>query len=666
MMEEKEYIYIIDDNQFGELTNACQYIETGIYDDVIRWVKPCKETKVEDFKDAACICYHSSLSINDNGKWKSASILLSDLEDMVGDIPLVKYSKGCSLVNFEREFHVVYEMPKELFYRRLKLFIQHYKDSADIDLNLLLDDQINMSAPDNIVVFGKKEKFSNCYLLKEANNCKYYQIIVDTNIDVVIKSSLDLTTDTIIIDLDEYGIRGMQLAFTLRLMCPQLKHAILSRIIGVTDQPISDFYRYFPYSQILQTEGFALCQIEDLDATLTNTVVLTCETYESGFLNRIHVKEDATYGHHSLANEWGLMALNRFVSKDPNRISEILRKAEMNLFFRYSIIKNLDIRDVLEDTSDNDKKDTNLIPKQEKQKGGKYLLIDDKGNEGWKEVLKCCVRDVEAFDVHDKETASYNALPKAIRDKLKEGYYDVIFLDLRLMACEENKDLNVMEFSGMKVLQGIKQANPGNQVIIFTASSKSWNLKALIDNGADEYYLKESPLFHFSKEESRENAKHLVKTIGYCYCRSYLRKSYKLVEGIKEKINASPRLNGNNRKETIAQLDMAFHQLLKITGTNNQDSFAYTFVAFEFVIPLLCKHLSAVGSNTPKKFEDLINTQLATSNTKLIYDGKQMIQARNAYMHGNKIALKSNFSFVFHEEGILKILKLLDKVSQLL
>ena len=466
--------------------------------------------------------------------------------------------------------------------------------------------------------------------------------------------------------MDEYGIRGMQLAFTLRLMCPQLKHAILSRIIGVTDQPISDFYRYFPYSQILQTEGFALCQIEDLDATLTNTVVLTCETYESGFLNRIHVKEDETYGHHSLANEWGLMALNRFVSKDPNRISEILRKAEMNLFFRYSIIKNLDIRDVLEDTSDNDKKDTNLIPKQEKQKGGKYLLIDDKGNEGWKEVLKCCVRDVEAFDVHDKETASYNALPKAIRDKLKEGYYDVIFLDLRLMACEENKDLNVMEFSGMKVLQGIKQANPGNQVIIFTASSKSWNLKALIDNGADEYYLKESPLFHFSKEESRENAKHLVKTIGYCYCRSYLRKSYKLVEGIKEKINASPRLNGNNRKETIAQLDMAFHQLLKITGTNNRDSFAYTFVAFEFVIPLLCKHLSAVGSNTPKKFEDLINTQLATSNTKLIYDGKQMIQARNAYMHGNKIALKSNFSFVFHEEGILKILKLLDKVSQLL
>ena len=419
-------IYIIDDNQYGELSKACGYIETGIYNDVVRWVKPSKETKVEDFHDVACICYHSSLAIKENGVWKQASMLLTDIEDLMEEIPLVKYSKGCTTIDYDEKLQIIYGMPKETFYKRLKHFVQHYKKVGKVDLEIFSNDYLETSSPNNIVVFGNEENLSSSQLLKQANKCEFYNIDDDKDID------------------------------------------------------------------------------------------------------------------------------------------------------------------------------------------------------------------------------------------------DIIFLDLRLMACEENKDLKVMEFSGMKVLQGIKQANPGNQVIIFTASSKSWNLKALIDNGADEYYLKESPLFHFSKEESRENAKHLVKTIGYCYRRSYLRKSYKLVEGIKEKINASPRLNENNRKETIAQLDMAFHQLLKITGTNNRDSFAYTFVAFEFVIPLLCKHLSAVGSNTPKKFEDLINTQLATSDTKLIYDGKQMIQARNAYMHGNKIALKSNFSFVFHEEGILKILKLLDEVSQLL
>lgn len=665
-MNGNKMIYIIDDNQYGELSKACGYIEAGIYNDVVRWVKPSKETKVEDFHDAACICYHSSLAIEENGVWKQASMLVAGIEDLMDEIPLVKYSKGCTAIDYDEGSQIIYGMPKETFYKRLKHFVQHYKNVGKVDLEIFSKDYLETSSPNNIVVFGNEENLSSSQLLKQANECEFYAIDDDKDIDDIIISTIDSNTDTIILDLDEYAKHGIQLAFTTRLMCEQLRKAVLARIIGVTEQSIDSFYRYFPYSQILQTEGFAICSIEDLDSCLANTPLLTCDTFESGFLDRINIKEYATYGHHSLANEWGLMALNRFVSKDTNCISEILRKAEKNMFFRYSVIKNMDIRDVLEDTFDNEKKDANLIPKQDKQKGGKYLLIDDKGNEGWKEVLMCCVRDVEAFDVHDKETASYNAIPQDLRDKLKEGFYDVIFLDLRLMACEENKDLNVMDFSGMKVLQGIKQANPGNQVIIFTASSKSWNLKALIDNGADEYYLKESPLFHFSKEESKENAKHLVKTIGYCYRRSYLRKSYKLVEGIKEKINASPRLNENNKKETIAQLDMAFHQLLKITGTNNKNSFAYTFVAFEFVIPLLCKHLSAVGSNTPEKFEDLINTQLATSDTKLIYDGKQMIQARNAYMHGNKTALKSNFSFVFHAEGILKILEELDKVSQLL
>lgn len=59
-MNGNRMIYIIDDNQYGELSKACGYIEAGIYNDVVRWVKPSKETKVEDFHDAACICYHSS------------------------------------------------------------------------------------------------------------------------------------------------------------------------------------------------------------------------------------------------------------------------------------------------------------------------------------------------------------------------------------------------------------------------------------------------------------------------------------------------------------------------------------------------------------------------------------------------------------------------------
>ena len=51
-MNGNKMIYIIDDNQYGELSKACGYIETGIYNDVVRWVKPSKETKVEDLASA--------------------------------------------------------------------------------------------------------------------------------------------------------------------------------------------------------------------------------------------------------------------------------------------------------------------------------------------------------------------------------------------------------------------------------------------------------------------------------------------------------------------------------------------------------------------------------------------------------------------------------------
>lgn len=69
-----------------------------------------------------------------------------------------------------------------------------------------------------------------------------------------------------------------------------------------------------------------------------------------------------------------------------------------------------------------------------------------------------------------------------------------------MLSAEENRELAPDDMSGMNILKRIKQVNPGNQVIIFTASSKSWNLKALMDNGADEYYLKESPLYHLQRK----------------------------------------------------------------------------------------------------------------------------------------------------------------------
>lgn len=99
------------------------------------------------------------------------------------------------------------------------------------------------------------------------------------------------------------------------------------------------------------------------------------------------------------------------------------------------------------------------------------------------------------------------------------------------------------EFSGMKILKAIKEQNKGNQVIMFTASNKAWNMKALLDAGADGYYIKESPEYVFPASYSDSNARELYDSIVSCFCNGYLRNVYSKIKKIKKRykiLNALP------------------------------------------------------------------------------------------------------------------------------
>ena len=75
----------------------------------------------------------------------------------------------------------------------------------------------------------------------------------------------------------------------------------------------------------------------------------------------------------------------------------------------------------------------------------------------------------------------------------------------------------------------IKEINQGNQVIIFTASNKTWNLKSLLEYGADGYYLKESPEFNITLEQTIRNIRDFQLQVKGCLNRSeYLRRLYSL------------------------------------------------------------------------------------------------------------------------------------------
>ena len=78
---------------------------------------------------------------------------------------------------------IVLQHDVRMFYKRLKFFIQHYKNVGKVDLEIFSKDYLETSSPNNIVVFGNEENLSSCQLLKQANKCEFYAIDDDKDID---------------------------------------------------------------------------------------------------------------------------------------------------------------------------------------------------------------------------------------------------------------------------------------------------------------------------------------------------------------------------------------------------------------------------------------------------------------------------------------------------
>lgn len=130
----------------------------------------------------------------------------------------------------------------------------------------------------------------------------------------------------------------------------------------------------------------------------------------------------------------------------------------------------------------------------------KILLIDDKANYGWKQLIT----KMFPFQGISIDTAlDYDSALNQIENK-----YDIIFLDVRLSA-EDHDNKNVVEFSGFKILKVIRKEftaiNFSTPIILLTATNKIWNIDAFRNYGVDAYYIKEHPNYIFDKETSKQN-----------------------------------------------------------------------------------------------------------------------------------------------------------------
>lgn len=402
-------------------------------------------------------------------------------------------------------------------------------------------------------------------------------------VDFIKKLPTDL--DCVVIDSDSLNSENPELpldiALYIRLMLHDCKKTSLSKIVIVSDFPIDSFMDYGVKSVILMTKGVLLTDGENVGYAVENVSALTPSEYVDGFLNLIKVMpQEKIEGRHSIANEWGAEALYNVISRGV-KSSLIPTKAESSLYFKYCSIVSLNADDVASIIGGRASEflTKNICIKERIN----YLLIDDETDKGWDKVLMALLPNAKQ-EVWKQPIQTYQELSEEIRNKISDGEYDIIFLDLRMSGIAEDNVVNPESFSGMKILRSIKEINRGIQVVMLTATNKAWNVKALLDAGANGYYMKESPEYHFPFKYTEQNALAFVDTIQDCISNSYLQDIVFEASRLQKRLPTDSGLT----YDIINQLSIALSLILK---ANTPDEYAFAYISLEQIFEISAAYL---------------------------------------------------------------------------
>lgn len=353
----------------------------------------------------------------------------------------------------------------------------------------------------------------------------------DTFLDKALSNNLDEEFDLIIMpltlsDINPIEYSGIRCAAHIRL--DSRFNNSRTPILFVGPDTLEEVLKLSELGSFLLTPGVFLLNDNSWDQlwgwirqNIEEKYRLSDSDYDR-FLNRFEVKAPANFAddHHSIANLWGATVLCRRITKETMPYTAGNSEALRSLFFKYVLTK----RDISEPGNRSSQNETETLAT-----GKSFLLIDDEADKGWSFALSRYLKGANHFDVISEKAQDYEDLSDASRTKIEKGNYDIIFLDLRLNGPDEEDIIEPNKFSGMKVLRKIKEINRGTQVIMFTASNKAWNLKALLDAGADGYYIKQSPEY-YTENSIENNFISLQETIRYCLKRTFLKTIYKKID----------------------------------------------------------------------------------------------------------------------------------------
>lgn len=387
--------------------------------------------------------------------------------------------------------------------------------------------------------------------------------------------------DKVVIDLDAINpALALLVALHIRLSVSYIKAAAFVPLLFVSKLPLQSFLKYGECSQLfLMSRGTYFCTPEETSDALEIIEGLSVDNYKSDFLSQIHISPDAEIGRHSMANQWGADVFNRIISKDDRNETDEIKTAKKKLYYKYVFLNTIDIKATINDIENDEERENVRL----NATGKNILLIDDEADKGWSFVLKHKFFVNSNFDVINSAIADYSDISETIRKKIESDYYDLYLLDLRLLGTKEDEIYSADEFSGMKILKEIKNKNQGNQVVILTASNKAWNMKALLDAGADGYYIKESPELKLPMSFSKANFQAFKDAVEISLNSGYKKEIYRKIDILQSEL-----LQSTISEFTKNELDYVLNQSSKqiLTAKNSLD-FAYAYMtlfqAFEFI-----------------------------------------------------------------------------------
>lgn len=372
----------------------------------------------------------------------------------------------------------------------------------------------------------------------------------DWKIDHWVKTKIPDNIETILIPIElgtnnVMSLEGLKIALHLRLLgkiYPKRYLPVIfisNREVWQINQMCRDSRDKNHYDYLIGTKGtdFLRPIPEDILPVITNLLPLSEEEYFVDFYEHIKILPNEYMGKHSIANIWGIHRLAMITGHgklfDKNKkVNELIS----DLYFKYL-------------TAYRGETFSNAIKELFIESSGKnILLIDDEENKGWSDLLKVLFKDSNFEFVPSGKNFLQDAEKKVLEiNSSGLPIWDLILLDLRLVADEdagENAYKNACDYSGAKLLNVIKCNNKGTQVIIFTASNKAWNMRELIDLGADGYYVKESPEYHQDLSFSLNSFKKFYDQVNYCYKKAFLKKIFAQLDPIinicQDELNKKP------------------------------------------------------------------------------------------------------------------------------